>query len=105
MSRREVDLLAAYNSGVLRARDAYRADQCFDARICVRCQVNPRDMGTSRECRTCYRSHSRPPRKPGPVDWQSVRTWAAKQGIYVSPHGRVRREIVEKYRAAKKEAS
>jgi hypothetical protein len=97
--------IIAHNTGVLRARSAYQADQCFDEGICVRCQATFRDNGTSRECRACYRSHSRPPRKVRPVDWKAVRAWAAEQGIYVYPHGRIRGEIVDQYRAAKKAAS
>lgn len=45
-------------------------------------------------------SPSKPRASGGDIDPKAVRTWAEANGIEVSPRGRIKAEILEKYRAA-----
>jgi hypothetical protein len=45
--------LAAYTTGVIRARHAYRADRHVEDGVCAVCGRRKRDATNSRRCWTC----------------------------------------------------
>ncbi|SFT68043.1 Lsr2 protein [Geodermatophilus amargosae] len=66
------------------------------------CEAVCRSVAVARKVSSSGGRRAAAPAKPAyeGVDPAAVRAWAAGRGITVSPHGRIRADVVEQYRAA-----